>query len=126
VNDAEADRLAARIINTWHGGPSKLEWVDTLRPLDAGTAGTAFVRLQRRLEHAPTIAGYLREYNGLHTKPPAELPQSCPLERCPGDGWVTVHYESGGRPYRGVVPCTCAAGRANESTYASARNGATR
>lgn len=83
----EADQLAKRIINTWHGGPPLAEWRDTLTELDAGTAGTTYVRLRAELDHAPSIARYLSEYRTLHT--PANDPIRHHCHHCHGTGWLT-------------------------------------
>jgi hypothetical protein len=66
VNQAEATDLAKRIINCWRGGPPLTEWIDELKRLDAGMAGTAYIRLRREHEHAPSIARFLAEYRGVH------------------------------------------------------------
>lgn len=83
-----ADGIAKRIINCWHGGPRLDEWVDTLTPLDEGTAGTTFVRLRAELEHAPSIARYLATYRALRT--PANQPIAPPTQPRGAalDAWV--------------------------------------
>ena len=61
----EADDLAKRIINAWRGGPPLNDWREELARLDAGMAGTAFVRLRRTIEDAPSIARFLAEYRAV-------------------------------------------------------------
>jgi hypothetical protein len=85
MTPAEATDLAKRIINVWRGGPPLSEWVDTLEPLEAGAAGTAFIRLRRDEVDAPSIARYHAVYRSLHT---GEHDQRCP--RCQGDHWVEL------------------------------------
>lgn len=107
-----ADGLARRIINCWRGGPPLAEWVQALLPLDEGTAGTAFIRLQRTLEHAPTIAKFIATCNSLHTatNDPYRSEPKCP--RCDDNGsigvWLTTHPVKGTRlqyPYRFAFCC---------------------
>jgi hypothetical protein len=62
----EASALAKRIINTWHGGPALAEWVDALQTLNAGTAGTAFVRLRDNNETPPSIARFKATCRAIH------------------------------------------------------------
>ena len=122
MNITEADRLARRIINTWNGGPNLTEWTDLLAELDAGTAGTAYIRLRNTHEHPPSIATFIKTYHSLRTATTDPIRQdSCPLDRCPGDGWVTVDYTHNGHTYRGVIPCGCPPGRHNETTYTNVR-----
>jgi hypothetical protein len=118
MTPAEADALAKRIINTWRGGPPLREWIDTLQPLDAGTAGTAYIRLRGTSDQAPTIARYTAVYASLHTKPPNDTTHTC--ERCT-DGWITTDYTNNNRPYRGVILCTCTTGQRNRHVYSTIR-----
>lgn len=121
MNHEAADALAKRIINTWRGGPPLQDWVDTLDPLDEGTAGTAYIRLRNENENAPSIAVFMRQYRSLETATTAPIRQdSCPLNRCASDGWITASFTADGRPYTGVEPCGCPAGRNNEPAYKAA------
>jgi hypothetical protein len=118
MTPTEADALAKRIINTWRGGPPLREWIDTLQPLDAGTAGTAYIRLRGTSDQAPTIARYTAVYASLHTKPSSDTTHTC--ERCT-DGWQTLEYENNGRTYRGSHPCPCPTGQRNQHVYNTIR-----
>lgn len=109
---AEADELAKRIINAWHGGPPLAEWREELAPLDAGQAGTAYVRLKRTLEHAPSIARFLAEYRSLTMHDASNPENKCPS--CSNSGWVAAehHFEHRSHPYSAAQPCTyCEFGR---------------
>lgn len=129
MTPTEADRLAKRIINTWQGAPPLPEWADTLEPLDAGTAGTAYIRLRNDSDATPTIARYMAVYRSLDTKRPDSAPHrgctACGRQDGPypsnGDGWNTVEYERNGRTYRGAIPCNCPLGRTRDAVYASIR-----
>lgn len=103
VTPTEADTLAKRIINTWRGGPPLTEWIDVLGPLEAGRAGTAFVRLRGDSENPPSIARFRQVYASLHT---ASSDAKC--ASCGGDGWVTATpVERWGVEYRTARPCHC-------------------
>lgn len=127
MTPTEADELAKRIINTWHGGPPLKDWIETLDTLDAGTAGTAYIRLRAETEHAPTIARYVAVYRGLatvHNQPTPDTP-SCVLcdgtryVECVDDrrhaGWCkhrgTKPNDPGDCQCHAVDPCRCQTGR---------------
>jgi hypothetical protein len=112
MTTTEADELAKRIINTWRGGPPLTEWRDELLPLDAGQAGTAFARLKRTLENAPSIARFLAEYRSLQMHDASNPDDKCP--ECSNSGWVACfrQYENKGEVYSGARPCAeCGHGR---------------
>lgn len=111
----EATELAKRIINTWRGGPPLTEWTDVLLELDAGTAGTAFIRLRNDTDHTPTIARYLAIYRSLHT--PANDPINQPdCPDCGRTGWArSARPDHAGNPC--VTPCGCPAGRHAEIVH---------
>jgi len=120
----QARELAARIVSTWAGGPTAEVWIEELVPLDAGAAGTAFVRLRRELERAPSIKRFLDRYHSLHTASTDPVRVDCSV--CDGSGWANRTDHGPGCPRRkgaadcactAVVPCTCAAGRQYEDTY---------
>lgn len=85
MTPAEADALAKRIINSFRGGPPLADWVEELTRLDAGRAGTAYARLRATLDHAPTIARFMVEYNALDTERPGTRP---PCGDCGDTGWI--------------------------------------
>jgi len=86
MTPTERAALVDKIAATWPGGPEPQVWADELALLDAGRAGATFVRLRRRLDRAPSIAAFLREYNGLDTAPPASTVDVCGI--CDDTGWV--------------------------------------
>jgi hypothetical protein len=106
-----AHELAKRIINTWRGGPNLTEWRDELETLDEGRAGTAFQRLRRTAEHAPTIARFLGEYRAIQSDDPSDPDNTCTT--CSNSGWTIqatadgdpLHYEHRGVRYSGAKPC---------------------
>ena len=99
MNLDEAKRLAIRIINSWQGGPTIDEWISELTDMDAGTAGTTFVRLRRDLERPPTIARFWHTYAELATS----TNQALPCIDCEGTGWITGYTDQ--RGYRYAKPC---------------------
>jgi len=108
MNHTEADALAKRIINTWRGGPPLAEWTSALLDLDAGTAGTAFIRCRNQYTDPPTIAAFVATYRTLSTRANQPTGEHCGC----GDGLVAVWIERGGRQIRCAAPCTCPLGRA--------------
>jgi hypothetical protein len=108
----EAEELAKRISQTWRTGASKQIWEEALLDLDAGTAGTAYQRLRRESEHAPSIASFIAFSRSLHTES-NETPVVPWCEQCDSTGWValadlTVNEEN----YSQVAPCTyCGTGK---------------
>jgi hypothetical protein len=106
MNEHDADAIAKRIINTWHSGPRLTEWVEVLAGLDAGTAGTAYIRCRNELEHAPSIAKFIAVYRSLHTATthPVDRP-TCAA--CDGTGWVDAPnlITPDGRSYTQVDRC---------------------
>lgn len=87
MNSTEADALAKRMINSFRGGPPLADWVEELTPLDVGRAGTAYARLRSTLDHAPTVARFMVEYNALDTERPGSRP-AC--NDCEGTGWISA------------------------------------
>lgn len=116
MTDDEARDLATRFIDTWPGGTKAYIWRETLEPLDAGRAGTAYVKLRREHEHgkAPNPGQFMVAYNALNVATGPSKPNDC--IRC-DDGWVEVHgltHATGTeheRPVSGLKPCNCAAGQ---------------
>lgn len=108
MTPTEADTLAKRIINTWRGGPPLTEWANLLEQLQAGRAGTAFIRLRDELEHAPTIARFRTAYRSVRTR---EDDETC--EHCANDGTITgPTFERHGHTYSSAIPCPhCEHGR---------------
>jgi hypothetical protein len=114
VTPTEASDLGKKIINAWHGGPPLVQWIEELEPLDAGQAGTAFVRLRRQLEHCPSIARFFAEYHALDTRDGGNTKPKCGW--CEGMGWLeTPRHVNRGQVYSGWEPCShCDQGRASE------------
>lgn len=89
------DRLDAlpileRIVRHWGARFSAGQhdhWVETLEKLDPGTAGTTYVRLQKKSDRCPTPAEFLAEYRTLRTYDPTQRATHC--EHCDGTGVVT-------------------------------------
>lgn len=113
MTPTEADQLAKRIINCWHGGPPITEWREELTPLDHGQAGTALARLKRTSEHAPTIARFLTEYRALSMVDGGSYTKS-PCSACSDTGWLEaellVQRDKAGeiiRTYTQVDRCRC-------------------
>lgn len=122
MNTVEADDLAKRIINTWRSGPPLDVWREELHRLDAGTAGTAYAKLRRTAEHAPSIAKFLAEYHALHT---VDTPEP-DCGDCDRTGWVQAEDRimPDERRYSQVKPCRCAHGRKAEQSPAWTKRGA--
>lgn len=115
MTDAEARALATRIINSIRSTPPHAEWIDALLPLDAGRAGTAFIRCRDDNDSDRlTIARFKMTYRSLHTASTDTARHGC--WQC-GDGWVTRNYQRGEREYRGAYPCTCPAGQENQRIW---------
>jgi hypothetical protein len=88
MTDDEARALATRIIDTWPTGPKAYIWRDALRPLDYGTAGTAYVRLRKLVTTgAPTPGRFEDEYRALHT-PATDPTPTAVCQTCDGSNWV--------------------------------------
>lgn len=108
----EADDLAARITHTWHTNriPAD-EWAEVLTPLDAGTAGTAYVRLRNDSDNPPSIARFLATYRSLNTRRLDDQRGDC--DHCDGTGWDPVIFTATddhtfpGHTYNAVRPCPC-------------------
>lgn len=115
MTPAEADQLAKRIINTFHGGPPLDDWREELARLDAGQAGTAYARLRSKLDNAPSIAKFLAEYHSLNTHDGSKPKHDCGW--CDNTGWVeTRQHVFRGHVYSGCQPCTqCSEGRQRET-----------
>ena len=114
MNLDEANRMASMIRNTWRGGPSVDVWRDELLEMDAGTAGTAMVRLMRELETPPSIARFWREYRGLATGARMPVPTD-PCVLCDDTGWtvapeLVVGRDVGTHRYSQVQPCRACRG----------------
>jgi hypothetical protein len=104
MNPEEAKRLAIRIVNSWHGGPNVDEWASELAEMDAGTAGTTFIRLRRELNHVPSVAHFWHAYRQLVT--PANEPLPC--DECDDSGWISAHTDA----HDYATPCPiCERGR---------------
>ena len=118
MNHQEAAALAGDIVATFSITPKMRIWIESLLPMEAGTARETYIKLRRnRHERDLSIGVFTDEYRRLRPPPP-EREHDCEL--C-GDGWRTVEYESGGRPYRGCVPCVCSLGRENERVWNDVR-----
>lgn len=119
MNDQSALRILSRI-QSYFGvtlNPDRQhDWLDALRPLDEGTAGTAVQRLAaHNPDKAPTIAQLLAQYRSLDTHSQSDRP-AC--NTCDGTGWEDVIEHHHGRPYSAVAPCQhCTAGTTAQATW---------
>lgn len=109
MTPTERDNLAKRIINAVRTTAPYTEWQDALTNLDAGRAGTAFIRLRDTHEDNLTIARFKAVYRTLHT---TNSDTRC--ETCNGDAWINAEpQERWGQVYRYAKPCpTCNRGAA--------------
>ena len=81
VNFNEAEGLLTRMNQTWRV-PFGHEWESVFETMDAGRAGTAFVRLRDTEERAPTIAKFKAAYEAV--RGPTVHEPRCPV--CDGTG----------------------------------------
>ena len=105
----EAETLAQRIVQTWPriGGAVDI-WVEDIIDLDAGAANTAYVRLRREADRAPSIADFRRAVLALSM---TDGSNSEPCVYCRDSGWVSAgFYEHKGAPYTAAEPCSCSTG----------------
>lgn len=114
MTPTEATALATRILRTFNG-PPLADWEEELGELDAGRAGTAYVRIRR--EHLTkwlSIAEFAAVYRSLHTDDASTRPPACGW--CDNTGWTqTPDHVQRAAVYSGVKPCTrCPEGRARE------------
>lgn len=118
MNTTESEDLAVRLSQTWPKGLPAPAWDDALRNLDAGGAGTAYVRLRATVSliTGPSIADFLSTYNSLNTKPYEPRPN---CETCGGNGWepVWTTNDEGVEYSNGVTPCRCPSGRQREEVH---------
>lgn len=125
MTEDDARQLATRIIDTWPNGPKAYIWRETLEPLHAGTAGTAYVRL--RSDHAngraPSTGEFVAVYRSLQTATAEPTPDSPVCVLCDGTGYVeclddrrhafycqhrgTKPHEPGDCHCHAVDPCRC-------------------
>lgn len=145
MTDQEARDLSTRLASAWRvGGLPAEDWEAAIRNLDAGSVGTAFMQL-RSSSVSPSIEAFLQQYAKLkteHTDP--RWQESCPHDRCSGDGWITTIYEIRTEPQpqrarpavgniparpakpaaeptirqqRAVKPCSCPMGQSHVPLY---------
>ena len=122
MNHNEADNLVMRMADAWGRVPGE-EWNTYLAGLDAGKAGTAFIRLRNSSRRFPSIAEFGEAYGGVRDETPHE-----PCKFCDGTGQVWDVHAGGTDPFSGEpgswVRCVCpegevrtlAAGRIQTST----------
>lgn len=128
---AEALDLTTRILEVFQGPPGHV-WEEELVELDAGRAGTAFVRLKREHEHRwLSIAQFMAAYKAIHVDRPTGAPPCDQGEDgCGGSGWVTSSaFTHGTRmgepvPYTAMEPCRCAEGRKRAQSPVWTKRGA--
>lgn len=109
MTEHEARALYVRIANSWPAeqrGVAAETWIEVLADLDAGTAGTALIRLRNDIARTPSIKQFRDAYYALRT--PANEPVGPACEYCDSTGWLASDKPAGGRECR---PCTCHAGR---------------
>lgn len=87
----EALPILERITRHWGARFSQGQhdhWVETLEQLDPGTAGTTYVRLQKKSDRCPTPAEFLAEYRTLQVYD-ASKPRQAICANCDGTGVTT-------------------------------------
>jgi hypothetical protein len=103
VTRAEGVELARMFVQTWPAMKIPPEiWVDVFADLDAGTAGTAFIRARNEEERPPNVAQFLTRYRALDTT------HNAPVHRCAtcgGDGMVTDRQMIHAHTYDVLRPC---------------------
>lgn len=140
MTEAEARQLYVKMAASWppdHRGVAAEVWIEILQELEAGTAGTAVIRLRDELDRPPTIHQFKQRYYALHT------PTNDPIRMatlacadCGGSGWLSrrtpIQVVVGHKrdddtglvaavleerdPITSVRPCGCPAGRQAEHT----------
>lgn len=127
MNADDRDNLVRKLRMVWpEGGPSNMAWADVFDGLEAGTAGTALLRLRNEHDKCPTIARFVGQYRELQTRARNPIPgdeSECRIGRCDGSGWLPAKFTVPGRggritddgeivphEYTGVYPCDCPAG----------------
>lgn len=87
MTTTEAREYAVKLTESWpdRSGVQLDVWVSEFRPLDAGTVGTAIVRLRRDLDRPPTVHRFLTEYRNVDT---ASRHTAHECSGCDGTGWV--------------------------------------
>lgn len=68
MTPSETAHLVERIVQTWPTGPRGRIWTETLEDLDAGRAGTAYVRLRNECEQPPSPGRFMAVYRSLDTE----------------------------------------------------------
>jgi hypothetical protein len=118
MNREDARSLATRLSQGWPKGLTASAWEDAITDLDAGQAGTAFVRLQQTINDptGPTVAAFLAYYRTLDTRRPEHV-ASC--DTCDSTGWKPViePHPDGTERHTGVTPCHCPHGRRREEVH---------
>jgi len=114
MTEGEAIDLASRIANTWRSGPPASVWEEELIDLDAGQAGTAFVRLRRTSTRAVSVAEFYDTYRAVRPTDASTPRDECAM--CDTSGWIyTTPYvvKRGERDieYTQVRPCSCSTGQ---------------
>jgi hypothetical protein len=126
VTPNEAADLATRITQTWtRGGVAAHIWEDALLDLEPGRATTAYVRLRKSEQHAPSVARFLDQYHSLHLDDASTRGPDCLI--CDNTGWVTGadiirRLPDGTETHRAssVQPChMCATGKARGPVLAA-------
>jgi hypothetical protein len=69
VTPFDANRLAIRYKQIWHGGPATDELRQHFEPLDLERLTATLTRLATTNDHAPTIAQITRAYNDTRRRP---------------------------------------------------------
>lgn len=101
MNAADAAHLVERIVQTWPSGPRGRIWTEAFADLDAGTAGSAYVRMRNDhdSDRPPSIGQFMAMYRSLKTKHNTDAdPEHCPS--CGRDGAVTYWVERNGHHVR--------------------------
>lgn len=119
MNRQEATELATKFSQTWPRGPVTQVWEEELAECDAGRAGTAFAKMRRELEHAPSVAKFFSFYRALHVAGDEPACSQCggagavpPSDPIVVHGRFCASHGGGGCDCTGVAAwCRCPEGR---------------
>ena len=107
MTPAEASDLVQRMAATWPRDPwgdqVRRIWLESLASVDAGAAGTAYVRLRGELDRAPSVARFVAECGATPRAAAArerERERATVCGRCDGSGWEFTSPNA-------VVRCPC-------------------
>lgn len=106
MNRDELEDWSTRILQTWPKmSIPPAVWEDALRPFDAGTVGTAYVRMRDNEKYPPSVAEFVAAIRSLGPTGPRRDGVDC--TRCGGDGLNTRQQTVHDHTYEVLVPCLC-------------------